>query len=56
MSLIIRRGTVVNANQTFTADFFCEDGIIHIDRTFFAPYYGAIEKRSAATAPFAVER
>ena len=56
MSLIIRRGTVVNANQSFTADFFCEDGIIHIDRAFYATYYGAIEKRSAATTPFAVDR
>ena len=57
MSLIIRRGTVVNANQTFTADFFCEDVIIHLDRSFYASYYyGAIEKRNAATAPFAVER
>ena len=56
MSLIIRGETVDNANQSFTVDFFCEDGIIHIDRPFFAPYYGAIEKRSAATAPLAVER
>ena len=56
MSLIIRGGTVVNADQSFTAGFFCEDGIIHIDSSFNAPYYGAIEKRSATTAPFAVER
>ena len=56
MSLIIRGGTVVNADQSFTAGFFCEDGIIHIDSPFNAPYYGAIEKRSAATAPFTVER
>ena len=56
MSLIIRGGTVVNADQSFTANFFCEDGIIHIDRPFYAPYYGAIEKRSAATVLFAVDR
>ncbi len=56
MSLIIRGGTVVNADQFYTADFFCEVGIIHIDSPFNAPYYGAIEKRSAATSPFAVER
>ena len=56
MSLIIRCGTVVNADQYFTTDFFCEDGIIHIDSPFYAPFYGAKEKRSAATAPFAVDR
>ena len=56
MSLIIRDGTVVNDDQSYTADFFCEDGIIHIDSPFYALYYGATEKRSAATAPFAVER
>ena len=56
MSFIIRVGSVVNTDQSFIAELFCEDGIIHIDRTFFAPYYGAIEKRSAATAPLAVER
>ena len=56
MSLIIRGGSFVNADQDFTADFFCEDVVIHINRLFNAPYYGAIEKRSAATAPFAVER
>ena len=56
MSLIIRGGTVVNADQSFTAGFFCEDGIIHIDSPFNAPYYGAIEKRSAATVLFAVDR
>ena len=56
MSLIIRGGTVVNPDQPFTADFFFEDCIFHIDGLFYAPYYGAIEKRSAATTPFAVER
>ena len=56
MSLIIRGGTVVNADNPFTTDFFREDGIIYIDRAFYAPNYGAIEKRSAATVPFAVER
>ena len=56
MSLIIRGGSFVNADQDFTTDFFCEDGIIHIYRPFCAPYYGAIEKRSATTAHFAVER
>ena len=55
MSLIIRGGTVVNADQSSTADFFFEDCII-IYSLFCAPYYGAIEKRSAATAPFAVDR
>ena len=56
MSLIIRGGTAVNTDQSFTANFFCDDGIIHIDRPSYALHYGAIEKRSAATAPFAVER
>ena len=56
MSLIIRGGTVVKDDQSFTAEFFCEDGIIHIDRAFFAPNYGAIEKRSATTAACAVDR
>ena len=56
MSLIIRDGTVVNADQSFTADFFCEDGIIHVDSPFYAQYSGAIEKRSAAAAHFAVDR
>ena len=56
MSLIIRGGSFVNTDQDFTADFFCEDVVIHINRLFNAPYYGAIEKRSAATAPFTVER
>ena len=57
MSLIISAGTVVKHAQSFTAEFFCEDGIIHIDSPFYAPFYGAKEKRSAATtAPFAVDR
>ena len=56
MSLIIRGGSFVNADQDFTADFFCEDVIIHINRPFYAIYYRAIQKRSAANAPFAVER
>ena len=56
MSLIIRGGLFVKADQDFTEDFFCEDVVIHIDRTFYAPYYGAIEIRSAANAPFAVDR
>ena len=54
MSLIIRGGSFVNADQDFTTDFFCEDVDIHINRPINAPYYGAIDKRSAATAPFAV--
>ena len=56
MSLIIRGGSFVNPDQDFTVDFFCEDVVIHINRLFNDPYYGAIEKRSAATAPFTVER
>ena len=56
MSLIIRGGSVVKTDQDFTANFFCEDGIIYINRPIYAPYYGAIEKRSAATVLFAVER
>ena len=56
MSLIIRGGSLVNADQDFTADFFCEDVIIHMNRPFYATYYRAIQKRSAATTPFAVER
>jgi len=56
MSLIIRGGTVVNADQSLTAEFFCEDGIINIDRAFYPSYYGAIEKRSIATSHFAVNR
>ena len=56
MSLIIRGGTVVNADQSFTTDFFYEDGIINIDRAFYAPNYGAIEKRSAANVGCAFDR
>ena len=56
MSIIIRGGSVVNTDQPFIADITCEDVIIHIDRPFYAPYYGAIEKRSAATAACAFDR
>ena len=56
MSFIIRGVSFFNADQDFAGDFFCEDVVIHINRLFNAPYYGAIEKRSAATAPFTVER
>ena len=56
MSLIIRGGSLVNADQDFTADFFCEDVIIHMNRPFYAQNYGAIEKRSAATVGYAVDR
>ena len=56
MSLIIRGGSFVNADQDFTADFFCENVVIHINRPIYAPYYRAIQKRSATTTPFAVER
>ena len=56
MSLIIRGGSFINADQDLTADFFCEDEVFHINRPIYAPYYRAIQKRSAATAPFAVER
>ena len=56
MSLIIRGGTVVDTDQSFTTDFFYKDGIIHIDRAIYAPNYGAIEKRSATTAACAVDR
>ncbi|MBS1255239.1 MAG: D-hydantoinase/dihydropyrimidinase [Deltaproteobacteria bacterium] len=38
-------------------DVRTEQGAGHyIDRPCFAPYYGAMEKRSAATAPSAVDR
>ena len=47
MSLIIRGGTVVNADQSFNTVFFFDDGIIHLDKPFYAPHYGAKEKRSA---------
>ena len=47
MSLIIRGGSVVKTDQDFTANFFCEDVVIYINRPIYAPYYGAIEKRSA---------
>ena len=56
MSLIIRGGTFVNADQSFNTVFFFDDGIIYIDRAFYAPNYGAIEKRSAATVACAVDR
>ena len=56
MSLIIRGGSVVKTDQDFTANFFCEDGIIYLNRPIYAQYYRAIQKRSAANAPFAVER
>jgi hypothetical protein len=56
MSLIIRGGSFANADQDFTAYFFCEDVIIHINRPIYAPYYRAIQKRSDATTPFAVGR
>ena len=56
MSLIKKGGSLVSADQDFTADFFCEDVVIHINRPIYAPYYRAIQKRSATNAPFAVER
>ena len=56
MSLIIRGGSFVNADQDFTADILCEDVVIHINRPIYAPYYRAIQKRSKVSAPFAVER
>ena len=56
MPLIKKGGSFVNADQDFTADFFYEDVVIHINRLIYAPYYGAIEKRSAATTPFVVDR
>ena len=56
MSLIIRGGSFVNADQDFTADFFCEDEVFHINSPIYAPYYRAVQKRSATTTPFAAER
>ena len=56
MSLIIRGGLFVKADQDFTEDFFCEDVVIHINRPIYAPYYRAIQKRSVTTIPLAVER
>ena len=56
MSLIIRGGTVVNTDQDFTADFCWEDVVIHKNKPIYVLYYRAIQKRSAATTPFAVER
>ena len=56
MSLFKRGGSFVNSDQEFAVDFFCEDVVIHINRPIYAPYYRAIEKRSIATTPFAVER
>ena len=56
MSLIIRGGSVVKTDQDFTANFFYEDVVFNINRPIYVPYYRAIQKRSAATTPFAVER
>ncbi len=56
MSLIIRGGSFVKADQDFTVDFFCKEVVIHINRPIYAPYYRAIQKRSKVSAPFAVER
>ena len=56
MLLIIRGGSFVNADQDLTADFFCEDVVIHINIPIYAQNYRAIQKRSHATTPFAVER
>ena len=56
MSLIIRGGSVVKTDQGFTANFFCEDVVIHKNKPIYVLYYRAIQKRSAATTPFAVER
>ena len=55
MSFIIRVGSLVNADRDLTADLFCEDVVIHKNRPIYAPYYQAIQKRSATTVPFAVE-
>ena len=56
MPLIKKGGSFVNADQDFTADFFFEYVIIHINRPFYAIYYRVIQKRSAATNLFTVER
>ena len=56
MSLIIRGGQLSMPINPSLQKFFCEDGIINIDRAFYSSYYGAIEKRSIANSPFAVNR
>ena len=56
MSLIIRGGTVVNADQSFNTVFFFDDGIFLLDKPFYAPHYKAKEKRSAVNAVCAFDR